>query len=141
MNINSRQRCLVFYLATELHAIDISQVAEVREISQRSPIPGAPECLVGAINFHGNVTAVLDTAALFGIAGDMHYENEIVLTREIASLALLTGRILGIITPEKTDEPQADDENGTVVSCRILEGEVRMLNALDIAEMTESLIS
>lgn len=88
---------LVFTLPGKRYAVDLAQVAEVEEPPTLWPIPGAPPCYPGAMNFHGSIVAVMDLAAFLGGPVAPRPEKVIVLDPAIASLALLVERVEYII--------------------------------------------
>jgi len=66
--VNRRQtQFLVFSTHGERCALRLEDIAEVMESFAAFPIPNAPPCLIGVINFHGSPVPVLDLAAfLYG---------------------------------------------------------------------------
>ena len=50
---------LIFSLNEELHAVPVSDIAEVNRIVNLKPAEGAPDWVLGLINLHGETTAVL----------------------------------------------------------------------------------
>jgi chemotaxis signal transduction protein len=54
------RKYLIFTLAGQRFALDLAQVAEVVEQPATWPIPLAPSCYRGAMNFHGTIVAVMD---------------------------------------------------------------------------------
>jgi purine-binding chemotaxis protein CheW len=78
---------LVFTLSGRRYAFDLAQVAEVVEQPAIWPIPLAPPCYNGAINFHGTIVAVIDLEMFLGLPGGHGPEKVIVLDTRIAALA------------------------------------------------------
>lgn len=91
------RRYLIFSLPGRRYAVDLAQVAEVEEPPTLWPIPNAPPCYPGAMNFHGSIVAVMDLAAFLGLGGDCRPEKVIVLDPAIASLALLVAHVEQIV--------------------------------------------
>jgi purine-binding chemotaxis protein CheW len=85
---DSGHKYLIFTMQGRRYAFDLAQVAEVGEPPLTWPIPKAPSCYAGAMNFHGSIVAVMDLAAFLGIPGVHKMEKVIVLAPDIASLAL-----------------------------------------------------
>lgn len=63
MSESDTSRYLLFTLMDSTYAIDLQQVAEVVEPPPLSPIPRAPAHLIGAMNSHGNIKAVVDLSS------------------------------------------------------------------------------
>ena len=87
---------LIFTLSGRRYAFDLAQVAEVVERPATCPIPLAPTCYHGAMNFHGTIVAVMDLAALLGLPGEHDAEHTIVLDARIAALAFSVETIIRI---------------------------------------------
>ncbi len=91
---------LVFSLQGKHYALDLAQVAEVGDPPQMSPIPLAPAYYSGALNFHGDIVAVMNLALFLGLTGDSQHGKMVVLHREIASLAFLVDSVIRIVSGE-----------------------------------------
>jgi chemotaxis signal transduction protein len=105
------RKYLIFALAGRRYAFDLAHVAEVVEQPVTWPIPLAPPCYLGAINFHGTIVAVMDLAIIFGLSGVQSVENVIVLDTRIASLAFATESIIRIAVMNQIgiSVPKGDD--------------------------------
>ena len=105
------RRYLIFALSGRLYAFDLAQVAEVSELRETWPIPGAPACYTGALNFHGTIVAVMDLAQFMGFSVCRLPEKLVILDPAIAALAFLVERVLRIVPEnqvEKLDETGAE---------------------------------
>ena len=58
---------VTFRLGDEIYGIDVLQVQEVLRITEISPVPGAPDYVLGIINLRGNVVTVIDARNRFGL--------------------------------------------------------------------------
>lgn len=92
------RKFLLFQLQGSLYALDLAQVAEVDDPPQLWPIPRAPACYSGAINFHGDIVAVMNLSSFLRIPGSSQPTKMIVLHQEIASLAFLVDTVVKIIS-------------------------------------------
>ena len=95
------RKYLVFTLPGRRYAVDLAQVAEVEEPPALWPIPGAPACYPGAMNFHGSIVAVMNLAAFLGGPAPQRLEKVIVLDAAVASLALLVERVESIVPADQ----------------------------------------
>ena len=59
---------LVFRLAEERYAIELSELAEAAELSRYTPVPGSPPAFPGVVNLRGEIRAVLDLGRLLGLS-------------------------------------------------------------------------
>jgi len=134
MTDNAR-KYLLFTLSGRHYALDLAQVAEVVEQPVTWPIPLAPSCYRGAINFHGTIVAVMDLAVFLGMPGGQHAEKVIVLDTRIAALAFSVESITRI-TPQDQAERSGShgDEPFALGQLNLPEGRVILLDAAAIAE-------
>ncbi len=88
---------LIFTLAEEVYGLEIGAVQEIIEDPSLHYVPLAKGVLTGAINFHGQVLAVIDLPALLGFVGAGHDHRHVVLTPEFRSLVLMVSGIEKII--------------------------------------------
>lgn len=58
---------VTFRMEHEVYGITVMQVQEVLRVSEITPVPGAPQFVLGIINLRGNVVTVLDTRKRFGL--------------------------------------------------------------------------
>jgi purine-binding chemotaxis protein CheW len=106
---------LIFTLGEEVYGLEIDAVQEIVEGPRLHYVPRAGGVLAGAINFHGQVLAVIDLPALLGFPGEKRDQKQVVLTPEFKSLVLTVSSLRNIVeldlselqpTPKK-DEPSA----------------------------------
>lgn len=101
MTSNNR-KFLIFALQSSLYALDLAQVAEVGDPPQMSPIPLAPACYSGALNFHGDIVPVMNLSLFLGLTECIQPQKIIVLLhREFASLAFLVDTVVRIISEDE----------------------------------------
>jgi chemotaxis signal transduction protein len=93
------RKFIVFSLHDSLYALDLQQVAEVGDPPQLWPIPAAPPCYCGALNFHGDIVAALDLQLFLGVSGGLN--KIIVLHPDIAALAFLVNSVVRIISEDE----------------------------------------
>lgn len=96
------RKFLIFSLQDSFYALDLKEVAEVGDPPQMWPIPLAPACYIGALNFHGDIVAAMNLALFLGLPGSVKPGKIIVLNQEIASLAFLVDTVVGIVSERET---------------------------------------
>lgn len=112
MKSDETARYLVFVQRGALYALDLQDVAEVVEPPPTFPIPRAPAYFVGVMNFHGNLTTVLDLAHLQD-KGKFSPEGKVlVLDGRLANLAIWVDGVSAIIPAESVQREPADDDDG-----------------------------
>ena len=94
------ERLLLFSAGGEEFACSLREIAEVMEPQASYPLAGAPPHYMGLINFHGNLTALVDLALYLG--GDSHpaLGKVLVLDTKLAHLALRVDGVSAIISRE-----------------------------------------
>lgn len=130
---SSGSRYLLFLLQGRRYALDLSQVSEVCEPPQLWPIPSAPACYAGAMNFHGTIVAVLDLAAFIGHNGYDDLEKNIVLAPEIAALSFLVERVIRIVPAAQVTVLSENDDLFSAGVLALPEGEAVLLDAAAVA--------
>jgi len=125
---------LIFMLAGRRFAFDLAQIAEVEEPPLTWPIPMAPRCYIGAMNFHGTIVAVMDLAMFLGLPGDHVTEKLIVLDTRIAALAFQIERVIRIVSVDQADIREGADGAFATARLNLPDGEATLLDAAAIAE-------
>ncbi|MFO8156169.1 MAG: chemotaxis protein CheW [Pseudomonadota bacterium] len=58
---------VTFHLEEEKYGVPVEQVKEVLRYTEITPVPGAPDYVLGIINLRGNVVTILDTRKRFAL--------------------------------------------------------------------------
>ncbi|MDD2581084.1 MAG: chemotaxis protein CheW [Desulfuromonadaceae bacterium] len=124
----SNRRFLIFRLQSSLYALDLMQVAEVRDPMHMWPIPSAPACYSGALNFHGTIIAVMNLAVFLGLPGCSQAGKIVVLNLEIASLAFLVDSVVRIVFEEEAVFGKTADNRLAAATLVLPEGEALQLD-------------
>jgi len=125
---DGNRKFLIFSLPGSRYALDLAQVAEVGDPPQIWPIPLAPPCYSGALNFHGEIVAVLDLAVFLGLAGSGKPEKIIVLHHESASLALLVDAVVRIVSEDEVSIAPSHDGVFTAATLGLIDGEAILID-------------
>ncbi len=64
-NQEAYRKWATFSIADELYGIDVMQVKEVLRFTDITPVPGAPDGIMGIINLRGSVVTVISSRTLF----------------------------------------------------------------------------
>lgn len=82
---------LTFSLGNERYAVESRHVQEVVRLTDYTPLPGAPDFLVGIMNLRGDILAVIDLRKFFGLAqqGISDLFRVVVLGNERAEFGIL----------------------------------------------------
>ncbi|MFP4251517.1 MAG: chemotaxis protein CheW [Guyparkeria sp.] len=85
-------RWVSFTVDDETYALNVLDVQEVLRDAEITPIPGAPDAILGIINLRGNVVTVVDARTFFGLEEKTWDENSRIMVIEVAS-----GEIVGLV--------------------------------------------
>ena len=100
---------VVFSLANERYGIEAMHVREVVRLADFTPVPGAPDFLVGVTNLRGVVLAIVDLRKFFGLAvrGLSDLSRVIVLGSERAEFGVLADAVheVAIVPADQVREP------------------------------------
>ncbi len=121
-------RFLIFRLQDSLYALDLAQTAEVADLTQLWPIPLAPPCYSGAMNFHGDIVAVMNLTLFLGLSGDNRPEKIIILHQSIASLALLVDSVVRIVSVDEVTSTPTTDSTFSAATLTLPEGNAFLLD-------------
>ena len=126
------ERYLVFDINAFRYALPLADVAEILEAVPTFPIPRVPPFFRGAINFHGRIVAVLDTAVFLGIGPFGSGCTFVVLDRDQASLALACGPTVDIVPADVVLEEEPGDDPRVDKLLVLADGEVKLLHMENI---------
>ena len=122
------RKFLIFSLQASLYALDIAQVAEVDDPPQLWPIPLAPPCYSGALNFHGDIIAVMNLSLFLGRDGPAKPGKIIVLRQEVASLAFLVDTVVRIVSEDEAIFTPPPDTGFAAATLGLFDGEAIQLD-------------
>ena len=74
---------LVFQIGSESYGIPLLQVQEIRTYTPATRVPGAPPYVLGVINLRGNIIAVLDARARFGLAPPPDEQATVIVVAQV----------------------------------------------------------
>lgn len=135
---DGNRKFLIFSLPGSRYALDLTQVAEVGDPPQIWPIPLAPPCFSGALNFHGDIVAVLDLAVFLGLAGPGSPGKIIVLHHEIASLALLVETVVRIVSGDDISFTPSHDGVFAAATLGLIDGEAVLIDLAALVHGAET---
>jgi purine-binding chemotaxis protein CheW len=125
---NSDKRFLIFTLQGSQYALDLAQVAEVGDPPQMWPIPLAPACYSGAVNFHGDIVAVMNLSVFLDIDGNNQPSKIIVLHKRLASLAFLVDAVIKIIAEVEVSFCKPPEKRFAIATLNLPDGEAVQLD-------------
>lgn len=121
------ERLLLFSTARELFALNLQEVSEVMEPQQSYPFAGAPPYYTGLINFHGNLTALVDLARYLGLESRPLPGKILVIDTRLAHLALKVDAVGAITGAESVTGASRHDDPHTEALLETPQGGVRLI--------------
>ena len=88
---------LIFTLGEEVYGLEIYAIQEIIENPALHHVPLAEGVLNGAINFHGQILAVIDLPGLLGFTTEERDHRYVVLTPELKSMVLSVSGVVRIV--------------------------------------------
>lgn len=88
-----------FALGEETYAISAARVNEVLRYTEITPVPGAPDFILGIINLRGNVVTVIDARSVFALPPrDLTPQSRIIVVEiEDFILGVLVDRVAAVV--------------------------------------------
>jgi purine-binding chemotaxis protein CheW len=131
------RKFLIFSLQNSLFALDLSQIAEVADTPQMWPIPKAPACFSGALNFHGDIVAALNLPFFLGMTEFKLLTKIIVLQHEVASLAFLVETVVGIVREDEVSIGAAPETLYAAATLGLTSGKAILLDVDALVRSSE----
>lgn len=104
-NERAGMRELIAFRVQELeYCIDIRQVREIRGFAAATPLPHAPEFVVGVINLRGTVLPIVDLSARLGFGSTTPTARSAVVVVEIG------GELVGLLVDGVSDIISVNDD-------------------------------
>ena len=162
MSDTKKLKFLCFHLGERLFALDIMGIREILRIQAVTPVPDAPDNILGIVNVRGELITVLDARAVFGIKAEEADRRDVRIIIGVWSgirFGLLVDLVLDVATvdideinPAPTDatvgsvlglfKRPGDGEGGVVVLLRLAalaklaRGEKQGIPDLDLAAVS-----
>lgn len=133
-------RLLLFSLRQEWYAVELGRVAGIELVGQITPVPGAPETVLGVQDMRGQLLAVIDSARLLGLPPLEHGRHVVVLAQPDAGIGLLVGRAEDIVSCDLTTGLEPVSEGNDWVKARLQYGE-HLVGLIDVPAVVRKLTS
>jgi chemotaxis signal transduction protein len=130
---------LLFKLGAETYGLEIDSIQEIVEDPDQHFVPRAKGVLSGAINFHGQIFAVINLPALLGFEDEYLDHRCVVLTPEYRSLALQISDIERIVKLDLSNLQPPPTETDSCAIRGVADFEGAMVNMLDTEDVLKQL--
>lgn len=122
---------LIFTLGEELYGLEINAIQEIIEDPSLYYVPRATGVLTGAVNFHGQILAVVDLPALLGFTDTRRDHRRVVLTPEFQSLVLTVSSVQRIVKLDLATLHPPPESSGHSAIRGVADLDEVMVNLLD----------
>jgi len=97
-NNDDNKKIVLFSLNEPRYALYLSVVERVVRVVEITPLPKAPEIVLGVINFHGEIITVIDMRRRFNLpTRKIELEDQLIIARTSKRLvALVVDSVIGI---------------------------------------------
>lgn len=130
-----------FRLGDEIYGINVMQIREVLRHSEITPVPGAPNYVLGIINLRGNVVTVIDTRKRFGLEpGDIDDQSRIVIVEVDSQVIGMLVDSVADVTYLKQSEIETTPNVGNEETSKFIQGVCNKNNELLILIELERMI-
>lgn len=98
------EHCLLVRVGEGRYLLPVAAVVELLPVPACSPVPGAPDWLLGVCSLHGELTAAVDLARFLDVPDAAPPSLCLLFDRKVAALALL---VSGVEQLAVTGDPAA----------------------------------
>jgi len=130
---------LIFTLGEEVYGLEIDAIQEIIENPALHHVPLAEGVLNGAINFHGQILAVIDLPGLLGFTTEERDHRYVVLTPELKSMVLSVSGVVRIARLDLSSLQPAPSETGDSAIRGVAYLEDKRVNLLDTDKVINQL--
>ena len=134
------KKVLIFRLGSEWFGLEISRIQEIAELPQLDYVPMAPDWLMGAMNFHGNIVPVLDLGRYLEIETLMTINKVVVMPPDQEGIALGVTEVFRIVQydPDACLPCRQEEKQNKFIG-QLYDYEGLVVNMLDISDLVDDL--
>jgi purine-binding chemotaxis protein CheW len=131
---------LAFVLGEQQYALPLTTVQRVVRMVEVTPLPSAPEVVLGVIDFQGNIIPVMSMRKRFGMSDPESSLSDqlIVAAAGARRVALVVNSVIGVV--ERMSEEIMDTEN-IMPGTRYVEGMTRLEDGILFIHDLDRLLS
>jgi purine-binding chemotaxis protein CheW len=98
MNADASQNVLVFAIETQRFALPLAAVERVIRAVEVTPVPGAPDVILGVINLQGRILPVINTRKRLGLAErELRLDDHLIVAHTAArAVALVVDEVCDV---------------------------------------------
>jgi purine-binding chemotaxis protein CheW len=138
--MNESQSALVFAVEKQRFALWLEVVQRVVRAVEVTPLPRAPEVVLGVINFEGQIIPVMSTRVRLGLPGrDVQLDDHFIIARTgTRTVTLVVDEVCDVVTVPETALTGAEK---IVPGMEFIEGVMKLEGDLVLVEDLEKFLS
>lgn len=121
-------------VADEDYALPVTDVLEVADIGDITPVPGAVDAVLGLKNLRGTVITVVDLAAVMDVSATQPRQRIVVAEESGRHIALAVDSVVGV---ESVPEPSETVESPHLVGAALVDGS--LVGVIDVKSVFDQL--
>lgn len=126
-------------LAGEMYALPVTEVIEVADVGEVTPLPGSPAAVLGVRNLRGQVVPVVDLAVVLGLPAAPAPERIVIAENAGRRAGLAVDDVAGVEQlPPASEETEAPHLAGAVLVSGDLIGVLDVRSVLDAVAGTQA---
>ncbi len=136
---------VIFRIGDDYLSCPISQVREIIQLEEVTPVPSTPETIKGIINRRGEIITVINLPKVLGLDIELSEEESqlMILYGEVENIGVMTSEVTEIPTVETDEIEPPSDALESPVNEEYLEGivkhEDRLVLLTDLLSMVKNL--
>lgn len=137
---SEKKQIVIFQLAGEEYAVDITQSKQIIKISNITPVPNTPDYVRGVINLRGQIVPVVDLRKRFMIEGNGNRERIITVEVRDILIGLVVDSINEVLWYDSEKELELAPEVSGGIKQELVKGIVKRENRLIVLIDLERLL-
>jgi purine-binding chemotaxis protein CheW len=121
-------------VADEDYALPVTDVLEVADIGDVTPVPGAVQAVLGLKNLRGTVITVVDLAAVMDLSATQPRQRIVVAEEGGRHVALAVDSVVGV---ESVPKPSETVESRHLVGAALVDGS--LVGVIDVKSVLDQL--
>jgi purine-binding chemotaxis protein CheW len=121
-------------VADEDYALPVTDVLEVADIGEITPVPGAPKAVIGLKNLRGSVITVVDLAAVLELSAIKQRQRVVVAEHGGRQVAFAVDLVVGV---EPVPKPSEIVDSPHLVGAALIDGS--LVGVIDVKSVLDQL--
>jgi purine-binding chemotaxis protein CheW len=139
---DKHRELMAFRVGDQEFCVDVTKVREIRGWSPTTPLPHAPQAMLGVINLRGEVLPIIDLAARMGLTPTVPSSRHVIIVAETGDevfgvLVDAVSEIFNVSDEEIQQTPDVARDAAKKLIKGLISGEQRMISVVSLDEIKE----